>query len=143
MTAEDDKRAAIGLLEREWHSLDEWLRSLDDRQLDRPMFGEAPGWGVRDMPTHMAWWQELAVAAAAGVLFGYAWWRRQRRPGPRSGRLWLLAPLGKPAARRAARTVRGGVRRRSGLGPLLAAPAACSVLARAGSAPASGRWHGG
>ena len=25
MTAEDDKRAAIGLLEREWHALDAWL----------------------------------------------------------------------------------------------------------------------
>jgi hypothetical protein len=75
----------------------------------------------RYVPGSSAWWQELAVAAAAGVLFGYAWWRRQRRSGPRSGRLWLLAPLGKPAAQRVARTVRGGVRGRSGLGRVLLA----------------------
>ena len=73
----------------------------------------------RYVPGSSAWWQELAVAAAAGVLFGYAWWRR--RSGPRSGRLWLLAPLGKPAARRVARTVGGGVRGRSGLGRVLLA----------------------
>jgi hypothetical protein len=67
VTAEDDKRAAIGLLEREWHALDAWLRSLDDRQLDRPMFDEGPGWRVRDMPTHMAWWQELAGRVAEKI----------------------------------------------------------------------------
>ena len=67
MTAEDDKRTAIGALEREWHALDVWLRSLDDRQLDRPMFGEGPGWRVRDMPTHMAWWQELAGRVAEKI----------------------------------------------------------------------------
>jgi hypothetical protein len=67
VTAEDDKRAAIGLLEREWHSLDAWLRSLDDRQLDRPVFGEGPGWRVRDLPTHMAWWQELAGRVAEKI----------------------------------------------------------------------------
>ena len=67
MSADDDKRTVIGLLEREWHSLDVWLRSLDDRQLDRPMFGEAPGWRVRDMVTHMAWWQELAGRVAEKI----------------------------------------------------------------------------
>jgi hypothetical protein len=67
VSAEDEKRAAIGLLEREWHALDVWLRSLDDRQLDRPMYGEAPGWRVRDMPTHLAWWQELAGRVAEKV----------------------------------------------------------------------------
>ena len=40
---------------------------------------------------------------------------------PRSGRLWLLAPLGKPAARRAARTVLGALRGQSGFArPLVA-----------------------
>jgi hypothetical protein len=68
VSTEDDKRTAIGLLEREWHSLDTWLRSLDDRQLDHPVFGEGPGWRVRDMPTHMAWWQELAARVAEKVL---------------------------------------------------------------------------
>jgi mycothiol maleylpyruvate isomerase-like protein len=67
VSAEDGKRAAIGLLEREWHALDAWLRALDDRQLDRPMFGEPPGWRVRDMPTHLAWWQELAGRVAEKV----------------------------------------------------------------------------
>jgi hypothetical protein len=63
----DPKREAIGLLEREWHSLDTWLRSLDDRQLDRPVFGEAPGWKVRDMICHLAWWQELAARVAEKI----------------------------------------------------------------------------
>jgi hypothetical protein len=67
VTAADDKQQAIGLLEREWHALDTWLRSLDDRQLDRPVFGEGPGWRVRDMPTHMAWWQELAARVAEKI----------------------------------------------------------------------------
>ena len=67
MSTEGEKTAAIGLLEREWHALDTWLRSLDDRQLDRPMFTEGPGWRVRDMPTHMAWWQELAGRVAEKI----------------------------------------------------------------------------
>lgn len=58
---------AIGLLEREWHTLDTWLRSLDEAQLDRRVFGEGPGWRVRDMPTHMAWWQELAARVAEKI----------------------------------------------------------------------------
>ncbi len=67
MSAEQDKQAAIGLLEREWHAMDKWLRSLDDRQLGLPVFGEGPGWKVRDMITHMAWWQELAARVADKV----------------------------------------------------------------------------
>ena len=62
-----DQRAAIGALEREWHDLDEWLRSLDDRDLDRPVFGEGPGWRVRDMIPHLAWWQELAGRVAEKI----------------------------------------------------------------------------
>ena len=67
MSEHDERQKAIGLLEREWHSLDTWLRSLDERQLDRPVFGEGPGWRVRDMPTHMAWWQELAARVAERI----------------------------------------------------------------------------
>ena len=67
MNDDTKKRAAISLLEHEWHALDTWLRSLDERQLDRPVFGEAPGWRVRDMPTHIAWWQELAGRVAQKV----------------------------------------------------------------------------
>ena len=61
------KTQAIALLEREWNSLDTWLRSLDERQLDRPVFGEGPGWRARDMITHMAWWQELAARVAEKI----------------------------------------------------------------------------
>ena len=70
MTAEDPKRTAIGLFEREWHTLDTWLRTLDERQLDGPVFlegGEGPGWRVRDMIAHMAWWQELAARVAEKI----------------------------------------------------------------------------
>jgi len=67
VNGEPEKQQAIGLLEREWHALDIWLRSLDERQLDRPVFGEAPGWRVRDMVTHMAWWQELAARVAEKI----------------------------------------------------------------------------
>ena len=67
MSEEERKRSVIGLLEREWHAVDERLRSLDERQLDRPVFGEGPGWRVRDLPTHLAWWQELAARVAEKI----------------------------------------------------------------------------
>ena len=67
MSAEQDKNTAIDMLDREWHALDLWLHSLDDRQLERPVFGEGPGWQVRDMITHMAWWQELAGRVAEKI----------------------------------------------------------------------------
>ena len=64
MSTAPEKQAAIGLLEREWHALDVRLRSLDEGQLARPVFGEGPGWRVRDMVPHFAWWQELAARVA-------------------------------------------------------------------------------
>jgi hypothetical protein len=67
VSGEQDKQATIGLLEHEWHALDTWLRSLDQRQLDRLVFGEGPGWRVRDMITHLAWWQELAARVAEKI----------------------------------------------------------------------------
>jgi len=67
VSTEAEKRTAIGLLEREWHALDEWLRSLSESQLDRPAFGEGPGWRVRDFITHIAWWQELAARVAEKI----------------------------------------------------------------------------
>jgi hypothetical protein len=83
----------------------------------------------KSIPGASAWSQHLAVAAVACVLFGYAWWRHQRRFGRRSGRLWLLAPFGKPAARRVARTVAAGLRGRAGRGrALLALPPIAAVL---------------
>ena len=42
------RQRAIGVLEREWHDMDTWLRSLSESDLDRPVFGEGPGWCVRD-----------------------------------------------------------------------------------------------
>ena len=82
----------------------------------------------RFIPGSSAWWQQLAVAVAACAAFGYGRWRHQRRSGRHSDRLWLLAPLGKPAARRVARTL-GALRGPSGLGrALLAVPPAAVFL---------------
>jgi hypothetical protein len=59
------------------------------------------------VPGSSAWWQHLGVAVAVVALLALGQWRHRRRFGPRSGRLWLLSPLGKAAARRVARTVSG------------------------------------
>ena len=59
------------------------------------------------VPGSSAWWQHLGVALVAVGLIALGQWRHRRRFGPRSGRLWLLAPLGKSAARRVARTASG------------------------------------
>ncbi len=73
------------------------------------------------VPGTSAWWQHLAVAVLACGLLGYARWRQVRRFGHDRGRLRLLTPLGKPAARRAAWTVSGALRGQSGLArPLVA-----------------------
>jgi hypothetical protein len=57
------------------------------------------------VPGSSAWWQHLGVAVVVIALLAAGQGRHRRRFGPRSGRLWLLAPLGKAAARRVARTV--------------------------------------
>jgi hypothetical protein len=59
------------------------------------------------VPGASAWWQQLGVAVAVIALLTLGQWRHRRRFGPGSGRLWLLAPLGKAAARRVTRTVSG------------------------------------
>ena len=64
----------------------------------------------RYVPGSSAYWQQAAIAAVALLLYGYSWWRHQRRSGHQPGRLLLLAPLGKPAARRFARTMHQAVR---------------------------------
>jgi hypothetical protein len=51
-------------------------------------------------PGASAWGQQLAVAAVACALYGVARWRHGRRFGRGSGRLLLLAPLGRNAAAR-------------------------------------------
>ena len=64
----------------------------------------------KHLPGTAAWPQQLVVAALAGAVFGYAYWRHHRTPGRRGEPAWLLSPIGKPAARRLARTIRGGLR---------------------------------
>ena len=63
----------------------------------------------RHLPGTSAWPQQLVVAALAGAVFGYAYWRHHRTPGRRGEPAWLLSPIGKPAARRLATTMRGGL----------------------------------
>ena len=64
------------------------------RYLDRSPIRESSA------PGTSAWPQQLAVAAVACALYGVARWRRGRRFGGGSGRLLLLAPLGRNAAAR-------------------------------------------
>ena len=64
------------------------------RYLDRSPVRESSA------PGTSAWGQHLAVAAVACALYGVARWRHGRRFGRRSGRLLLLAPLGRNAAAR-------------------------------------------
>jgi hypothetical protein len=52
-----------------------------------------------------AWGQQLALALGTIVILSAAQARHRRRFGPRSGRLWLLAPVGRRAARRIARAL--------------------------------------
>jgi hypothetical protein len=58
------------------------------------------------VPGTSAWIQHLILAAVACALYGVARWRHGRRPGRGSGRLLLLAPLGRSAASRLAATMR-------------------------------------
>ncbi len=64
------------------------------RYLDRSPMRESSA------PGASAWGQQLAVAAVACALYGVARWRHGRRFGRGSGRLLLLAPLGRNAAAR-------------------------------------------
>ena len=75
-----------------------------------------------------AWWEHLALALATLVILCVAWWRHRGRFGPRSGRRWLLAPLGTRAERRVAHAfgIGGGAPQLGRL--LLALPAAAVFL---------------
>jgi hypothetical protein len=63
---------------------------------------------IREVPVPgaSAWAQQLIAAAAACALYGLARWRHGRRYGRGSGRLLLLAPLGRSAASRLLATMR-------------------------------------
>lgn len=58
------------------------------------------------LPGTSAWTPHLVAAAVASALYGVARWRHGRRFGRGSGRLLLLAPLGKSAASRLKVTMR-------------------------------------
>jgi hypothetical protein len=73
-----------------------------------------------------AWGQQLALGTI--VILSAAQARHRRRFGPRSGRLWLLAPLGRHAARRVARALGFGSEAARPGRLLLALPAAALFL---------------
>ena len=75
-----------------------------------------------------AWPQQLALALATIVILSAAQARHRRRFGPRSGRLWLLAPPGRHAARRVARALGFGSEAAQPGRLLLALPAAALFL---------------
>jgi hypothetical protein len=75
-----------------------------------------------------AWGQQLGLALGTIVILSVAWWRHRRRFGPRSGRLWLLAPLGRHAERRVARALGFGSEAAQPGRLLLALPAAALFL---------------
>ena len=75
-----------------------------------------------------AWGQELALALGTIVILSAAQARHRRRFGPRSGRLWLLAPLGRHTARRVGRALGFGSEAAQPGRLLLALPAAALFL---------------
>jgi hypothetical protein len=75
-----------------------------------------------------AWGQQFALALGTIVILSVAQARHRRRFGPRSGRLWLLAPLGRHAARRVARALGFGGEAAQPGRLLLALPAAALFL---------------
>ena len=84
------------------------------RYLDRSPVRESSA------PGTSAWGQHLAVAAVACVVYGVARWRHSRRFGRGSGRLLLLAPLGRNAAARLTEATRQASWRIAAAIPLLA-----------------------
>jgi hypothetical protein len=76
------------------------------------------------VPGSAAWGQQLALALGTIVILSVAQARHRRRFGARSGRLWLLAPLGRHAARRVARALGFGGEAAQPGRLLLALPAA-------------------
>jgi len=68
MSLAEAKQAAIGALEREYHDLETFLRSLTPEQLERPVFtGEGAGWRVRDLIAHFAFWQATSAGIAEKI----------------------------------------------------------------------------
>jgi hypothetical protein len=74
------------------------------------------------------WGVHLALALGTVVILSAAQGRHRRRFGPRSGRLWLLAPLGRHAERRVARALGFGSEPAQPGRVFLALPAAALFL---------------
>jgi hypothetical protein len=89
------------------------------RYLDRSPIRESTA------PGAAAWGQQLAVAAVACALYGVARWRHVRRLGRGSGRLLLLAPLGRHAAARLMAAARQASWRTAAALPLLVVVGYC------------------
>jgi hypothetical protein len=83
------------------------------RYLDRSPIRESSA------PGASAWGQQLGVAVVALALYGVARWRHDRRFGRDSGRLLLLAPLGRNAAARLTAAARQASWRTAAALPLL------------------------
>jgi hypothetical protein len=75
-----------------------------------------------------AWWPHLGVFVFCAAFFAGAWLRRRRTRPTHGGRLFLLAPLGKPAARRIGRTVAAARHRPAALARLAAAAVPAALL---------------
>jgi hypothetical protein len=75
-----------------------------------------------------AWGEQLAIALATIVIVGVVQTEHRRRFGPHSGRPWLLAPFGRPAAQRIGRALGFGGQRAQPVRLLLALPAAALFL---------------
>jgi hypothetical protein len=68
VTLAEAKQRAVGLLEREYHDLEKLFDSLAPEQLERPVFaGEGPGWRVRDLIAHFAYWQTMSARTAEKI----------------------------------------------------------------------------
>jgi len=69
--SEERKRAAIELIRRAHREADALFRSLDAAELERSVFtGEGPGWRIRDLIAHYAYWQTLAARAGEKMATG-------------------------------------------------------------------------
>lgn len=80
-------------------------------------------------PGTAAWWPHLGVFVLCAAFLGGAWRRRRRVRPLGDGTLFVLAPLGRPAARRIRRTMSAACRRPAVLVRLaVALPAAALLL---------------
>jgi hypothetical protein len=59
------KSDAMALMESGWRDLDARFATLSEQELEREVFaGEGPGWRLRDLMPHFAFWWRLAARGA-------------------------------------------------------------------------------